>query len=175
MKILGLMRHAKSDWDDRALRDFDRGLNDRGRRGAALMGAHVRDHGMAWEILIASPAERLQRTLESAALGLEPHFDKRAYLASSSTLIDLVKELAGDADAVLLAGHNPGMQELVFDLISPERENDMFDRAASKFPTASYAVLECDIDNWSDLGEACATLTHFTRPRDLDAELGPEE
>ena len=35
MKLLGLLRHAKSDWDDLGLRDFDRGLNDRGRKGAA--------------------------------------------------------------------------------------------------------------------------------------------
>ena len=36
MKLLGLLRHAKSDWDDMALRDYDRGLNDRGRRGAVF-------------------------------------------------------------------------------------------------------------------------------------------
>ena len=42
MKTLGLLRHAKSDWDDMALRDYDRGLNDRGRRGAVVMGGHIR-------------------------------------------------------------------------------------------------------------------------------------
>ncbi|TAD81775.1 MAG: histidine phosphatase family protein, partial [Sphingomonadales bacterium] len=36
MKILGLLRHAKSDWDDTNQRDFDRGLNARGRKGATL-------------------------------------------------------------------------------------------------------------------------------------------
>ncbi len=48
VKLLGLLRHAKSDWDDLGLRDFDRGLNDRGRRGAALMGEHIREHGVKW-------------------------------------------------------------------------------------------------------------------------------
>jgi len=42
MKLLGLFRHAKSDWHDRAARDFDRPLNERGRKGAALMGVDVR-------------------------------------------------------------------------------------------------------------------------------------
>ena len=58
MKILGLFRHAKSDWDDMAKRDFDRGLNNRGLKGAALMGNHIRQHGLKWDKLIASPAER---------------------------------------------------------------------------------------------------------------------
>ena len=49
MKILGLLRHAKSDMDDAALRDFDRGLNDRGRRGAALIGRHIAGQGIAWD------------------------------------------------------------------------------------------------------------------------------
>ncbi len=59
MKILGLFRHAKSDWDDAAKRDFDRGLNDRGRKGAALMGDHIRSHDMAWDAVVASPAVRV--------------------------------------------------------------------------------------------------------------------
>ena len=46
MKILGLLRHAKSDWDDTSQRDFDRGLNERGRKGAAKIGQHIRTHGM---------------------------------------------------------------------------------------------------------------------------------
>ena len=33
MKILGLMRHAKSDWNDGDTREFVRGLNARGRKG----------------------------------------------------------------------------------------------------------------------------------------------
>ncbi|MEB3415373.1 histidine phosphatase family protein [Alteriqipengyuania sp. WL0013] len=175
MKTLGLLRHAKSDWDDRALRDFDRGLNDRGRRGAALMGAHIVDEGTAWDLLIASPAERVQRTLESAKLGLEPQFDKRCYLASSATLMEVVRDLAGDADRVLLSGHNPGMQELVFDIVAPDAEDALFDEAARKFPTASFAILECDIDDWADLADDCGKLVHFTRPRDLDPDLGPED
>ena len=59
MKTLGLLRHAKSDWSDADKRDFDRGLNARGRKGAALMGAHVRAHPVNWGLLLASPAERV--------------------------------------------------------------------------------------------------------------------
>ncbi len=39
MKTVILLRHAKSDWNDMSLRDFDRPLNGRGERAAALMGS----------------------------------------------------------------------------------------------------------------------------------------
>ncbi len=66
------------------------------------------------------------------------------------------------------------MQDVLLKLIPPTNENELFDEAAVKFPTASFALLELDLDDWSKLGEPCATLVHFARPRDLDPELGPE-
>ncbi|QFT77300.1 histidine phosphatase family protein [Erythrobacter sp. THAF29] len=177
-KILGLLRHAKSDWDDIGQRDFDRGLNDRGRQGAALIGDHIRSHGIKWDMLIASPAVRVTATLDEALPELEAHFDKRLYLASSDTILEAVQdhaEKAGDnPDAILVSGHNPGLQEVLLDLVSPARENDLFREASVKFPTATFAVLECRIDDWAKLKNHCAELVHFARPRDLDPELGPE-
>ena len=174
MKRLGLFRHAKSDWDDLTLRDFDRGLNERGRRGAALMGRHIREHGVAWDLVLASPAERVRRTLEASELPFPVQWDERAYLASSGGLIELLRELEGDPQNVLLAGHNPGLQELVFELVAPEHENDLVVAAAEKYPTATFAVLELAIDRWKDCAPSCGRLVHFARPRDLDPRLGPE-
>ncbi|WP_114521986.1 histidine phosphatase family protein [Altererythrobacter sp. ZODW24] len=174
MKTLGLLRHAKSDWDDIAKRDFDRGLNGRGRRGAALMGGHIAAHGVVWERTIASSAERVKQTLAEALPDAEIEWDKRAYLASSATLIELLRELGGDEQAIMLAGHNPGLQDLIFDIVPPSAENALFDEAAGKFPTATFAVLELDIDTWEELAGDCGKLVHLKRPRDLDPELGPE-
>lgn len=174
MKTLGLLRHAKSDWDDMSTRDFDRGLNQRGRRGAALIGEHIRSGDRAWDIVLASPAERVKRTLETAALGLAPRWDQRLYLSSAETMIEVVQELAGDADRVLIAAHNPGLQEMLLKLIAPAKENALFDEASIKFPTAAYAVIELDIDSWDDLGGEDGVLVHFKRPRDIDSDLGPE-
>lgn len=174
MKLLGLLRHAKSDWDDIGVRDFDRGLNDRGRRGAALIGRHIAASGIEWDAVIASPAERVRRTIEASGLRVAPQFDQRAYLAGPSTLMDLLREIEGEPDAVLLVAHNPGLQELVFRLVDPAEENELFARAAEKFPTATFALLELAIERWSDLAEGCARLVRFTRPRDLDPALGPE-
>ena len=174
MKILGILRHAKSDWGQSDKRDFDRGLNARGRKGAALMGQHIRDHGIKWGKLLASPAERVQVTLREARLGVEPQWDQRLYLASTETIGDVIRECAGDAEALLVAGHNPGLADLVFDIVDPENENSLFDEAKVKFPTAAFAVFELDIDDWTELADGCGRLVHFTRPRDLDPELGPQ-
>lgn len=178
-KILGLLRHAKSDWDDLSQRDFDRGLNDRGRKGAALIGDHIREHGIQWDMLVASPAARVVATLESALPELPVIYDKRLYLASSDTILETVQDHAARAevepDTVLISGHNPGLQEVLLDLVSPAHENDLFKEASVKFPTATYAVLECRIDSWTDLKNYCAKLVYMARPRDLDPELGPED
>ena len=174
MKTLGLLRHAKSDWDDMSTRDFDRGLNNRGRRGAALMGEHIRGSDYAFDMLLASPAERVKKTLESAELGLAPRFDQRLYLSSADTMIDVIQEKAGDAHAVLICAHNPGLQEMLLRLIAPANENALFDEASIKFPTAAFAVMELDIDSWDELGAENGTLAYFKRPRDLDPALGPD-
>ncbi len=174
MKTLGLLRHAKSDWDDLAKRDFDRGLNDRGRKGASLIGAHIARHGTTFDVLLASPAERVRQTLTAALPDMEPQFDQRLYLAGTDTLFEVIREKGGDADAVLVAGHNPGLQELLFALVPPSGEDALFDDAAHKYPTAAFAVFQLDIDDWADLAEDCGKLQHFKRPRDLDPALGPE-
>ena len=174
MKILGLLRHAKSDWGQSDKRDFDRGLNDRGRKGAALMGDHIREHGAKWDALIASPAARVKQTLASALPEMEPTWEKKLYLASAETICDVVREQGGAADKLLVAGHNPGLGDMLFELVAPANENALFDEAKVKFPTASFAVFELAIDDWSDLAEGCGRLVHFARPRDLDEDLGPE-
>jgi phosphohistidine phosphatase len=175
VKLLGLLRHAKSDWDDMSLRDFDRGLNNRGRRGAALMGRHIADHGVKWERMLASPAERVKRTVEASGLDIPVTWDERAYLADSETLLALIHSMAADDPrTLLLVAHNPGLQNLIFDLVSPEQNDRLTEAAAEKYPTAAFAVLELDIDNWADCRPGCARLVHFARPRDLDPELGPE-
>lgn len=178
MKILGLYRHAKSDWHDARARDFDRPLNKRGRKGAELMGQHIADHGIDWERIIASPAVRVAETIER---GAKDHarmapviWDRRIYLASSATLLDLLHEQEGDPATILMIGHNPGLEDLIFDLVPDDGSSPLRDIVEEKFPTAAFAVLELDADSWADVHEGSARLVHLTRPRDLDPKLGPE-
>ena len=176
MKTLGLFRHAKSDWNDARLRDFDRPLNKRGRKGAEVMGRHINDHGIKWDRVLASPAVRVAQTIEiatAAAGGAPPiNWDRRIYLASSATLIDLLREIEGDPGAVMMVGHNPGLEDLIFDLV-PDDGSPLREIVEEKFPTATFAVLELAIEKWADAVEGCARIARLTRPRDVDPALGP--
>jgi len=178
MKILGIFRHAKSDWNDARLRDFDRPLNERGRQGAAVMGKHIREHAVGWKRVLASPAVRVTETIElaGAAAGEMPPvtWDRRIYLASSATLMDVLREQEDDPRSIILVGHNPGLEDLIFDLVPDDGTSPLRDIVEDKFPTASYAVLELAIDDWADLAENSGSLVHLVRPRDLDPKLGPD-
>lgn len=177
MKILGLLRHAKSDWGDARARDFDRPLNERGLKGARVMGEHIRSTGRTFQRILASPAVRVSDTIENAAKAWGHAFpvewDRRIYLASSGTLMDLLRDLEGDPASVLMIGHNPGLEDLIFDLVPEDGSSPLRDVVEEKFPTATYAVLELAIDNWEDIDDGCARLIELVRPRDLDPELGP--
>ncbi|MBB3912147.1 SixA phosphatase family protein [Sphingomonas desiccabilis] len=174
MKTLTLLRHAKSGWDDPVARDFDRPLNAKGARAAETMGRHLRGLGLAFDLVVASPAVRVQETLDHFAGGLgetlAPEWDRRLYLASEATLLDVVRALPDTAEQVLLVGHNPGLEELVLLLAEA---GALRQDVAEKFPTASVAVLEV-APHWSEARDGEATLVRFIRPRDVDPSLGPD-
>ena len=122
MKTLTILRHAKSGWDVQVERDFDRPINARGRRGAELIGQYVKRQAFPIDRIIASPAVRVTETLDlfqpAAALdALEPHWDRRIYLASAATLIDVIRDKGKDAAHLLISGHNPGLEDLVLELV----------------------------------------------------------
>lgn len=177
MKRLTLLRHAKSDWDDPVARDFDRPLNRRGEKAALLMGQFAAKRKMQFDLLVASPAVRVMQTLETFFEGygetLDARWDRRIYLASSPTLFDVVRDLPDGADSVLMAGHNPGLEELILDLVPDDGISPLREDVEVKFPTASIAVMDLAIDSWSKAADNVATLASFTRPRDLDPALGP--
>ena len=177
MKTLTLLRHAKSGWDDPALRDFDRSLNAKGKRAATMMGAHLRGEGLAFDHVVASPAVRVVETLAGVESGygrtLGPAWDRRIYLASAVTLLDIVHEVPAAAERLLLVGHNPGLEDLALWLV-PGSDDPLRATLEAKYPTATVAVLTFE-GQWCDLAPGAARLTRFVRPRDLDATLGPDE
>ncbi|MFD1610570.1 SixA phosphatase family protein [Sphingomonas tabacisoli] len=176
MRTLTLLRHAKSGWDDPAARDFDRALNAKGKRAARTMGEHCRREGLAWDHVVSSPAVRCIETLDAFWEGygktLKPVWDRRIYLASCVTLLDVLNEVPAEAERVLMCGHNPGLEDLVL-MLTPDDGDATRDELEEKFPTASLAVLEFD-GEWEDLAARLARLVKFVRPRDLDPALGPE-
>lgn len=174
MKTLTLLRHAKSSWNDPGLGDFDRPLNARGERGARAMGGELKRLGMAFDRVLASPAARVAGTLAGLAEGGFPvtaDYDERIYLASVSTLMNIVHAADDAHSRLLIVGHNPGIAALAFAL---SRDGALRDALADKFPTGALAEISFDAARWSGLARGSGTLERFIRPRDLDPALGPE-
>lgn len=178
MKRLTLLRHAKSSWDDTVARDFDRPLNAKGQRAAATIGRHMRSLGLTFDHVVASPALRVAQTIDHLVGGygetLTPMEDRRIYLASSATLLDLVRELPDSHRDVLLVGHNPGLEDLALMLVPDSAGDTLRDGIEEKYPTAALAQLTIDSHHWADFAPNAATLSLFVRPRDLDPALGPD-
>ena len=174
MKSLTLLRHAKSGWDDPVARDFDRPLNPRGRRAARAVGAEMKARGLAFDLVLASPARRVTETLDEvgAAYGaVEAHYDERLYLAPAATLLDIVRHAPDGVSRLLLVGHNPGMEELALRLARRDR---LRGEVEIKYPTGTVAEIELPVEQWAKVREGTGRIVRFIRPRDLDPELGPD-
>jgi phosphohistidine phosphatase len=176
MKILTLLRHAKSGWDDPVARDFDRPLNPRGRRAARTIGREMKAQGLAFDLVMASPARRVIETLEevAAAYGaLGPEYDRRVYLASTVTLLEIVRATPDAVERLLLVGHNPGLEELAL-CLSGRDEGGLRGEVEVKYPTGTVAQIELPVESWAEVKEGTGRIERFIRPRDLDSELGPD-
>ena len=176
MKILTLLRHAKSTWHDPVARDFDRPLNTRGRKAAKTVGREMRAQGLRFDRVLASPAMRVRETLDEVADGygrsFDPEYDARLYLASPALLLDIIHEVGDPVERLLLVGHNPGLEQLALLLTDGE---GLRREVAVKYPTATVAEIALPIDHWRDAAEGMGFLARFIRPRDLDPSLGPDE
>ncbi len=156
MKSLTLLRHAKSERDSPDGSDFTRSLNDRGRADSKRMGEEFRKQGLAFDLVLASPAQRVVETVEGVG-GLSPQFDERIYDASTSELLEVVREVDDSVDRLMLVGHNPGFERLAANLSNNE---------IVEFPTAAMAEIALPVDQWSNVDEA-GQLVRFLKPKAL--------
>ena len=140
-----ILRHAKSSWSDPSLRDFERPLNRRGERDAPYMAQRICHHGLQIDEILCSSSVRTQLTLNR----MEPHLRcspervqmlDELYHASLSTLITLLQNQR--ARALMLIGHNPGV-ELLVELLSQG--------TITRFPTCAFAVFSLPFQQWADL------------------------
>lgn len=168
MKILYVLRHAKSDWGDSSLEDFDRPLNARGKKAARAIGKELRTRKIRPELVLASPAVRARQTLERVQDAYGEKFDvrqePRIYGAGPESLVDLIRSAPDDVDRLLVVGHNPGLQDLVVNLSGP---SELLDEATDKFPTAALAEIRFDTRSWSGIAPRQGILECLVRPRDL--------
>lgn len=168
MKILYVLRHAKSDWGDSSLVDFDRPLNARGRKAAKAIGRELRERKIKPDLVLASPAVRALQTIERVEDGYGSKFEvedePRIYGGEPETLVDLIKSAPDNVDRLLIVGHNPGLQDLVVKLSGP---GELLDEATEKFPTAALAEIRFDTKSWSGIAPGQGILECLVRPRNL--------
>ncbi len=177
-KKLTLIRHAKSDWADDGRRDVERPINERGWRASRVIGSWMAEHRLTFDLVLCSPAARVTETIDgivqSYGRAIPYEIDKRIYLASAETLMEVLRCRGGDSGHVMMCGHNPGLEDLVLELVPDEGGGPPRDLVEEKYPTASIAELTLDIADWPALLSQTGRLERFTRPRDLAADLGPQ-
>lgn len=123
--LITLMRHAKSDWGDDTLSDFDRPLNDRGCHDVPIM---ARRFGTPPTRIVSSPAQRAITTAVGMARGMglparAVLTDHSLYLAEPDVIWRALCAVAVSVttdEHILVVGHNPGMSELAQQLVAAD-------------------------------------------------------
>jgi phosphohistidine phosphatase len=162
MKLLSILRHAKSSWKDSSLEDHDRPLNKRGLRDAPRMGALIREQGLVPDTILSSTARRARETALAVAAEIgfpdEVRFTRRLYGADPDTHLESLRALSDTAAHVLVVGHNPGLEALLATLVGESHT----------LPTGALAVVELPVESWRELETPPqGSLRALWRPREL--------
>ncbi|MBL8668700.1 MAG: histidine phosphatase family protein [Rhodospirillales bacterium] len=170
MKTLYLLRHAKSNWRDPTVDDFDRPLNKRGRSAATAMGVYLAEQRIAPSQVLCSSSSRTRETLERVqeqlATPVPVRFEKGLYLAEAPALLRRIKRLNDSLSSVMLIAHSPGLTHLAL-MLAEDDGQPQRQKLNAKFSTGSLAVIEAEVAHWADLAAQRGRLLTFVRPRDL--------
>jgi phosphohistidine phosphatase len=161
MKMLLLLRHAKSSWDHPELHDHDRPLNKRGSREAPKVGRYLKEHDLVPDLIISSTARRARDTAQAVSeeSGFMGQIDlyQDLYLSDTSCYLDILHCLPDEADRVLVVGHNPDLEDLLT-LLTDVTEH---------MTTATLAQVDLPITSWQELNEATdGRLQNLWAPRE---------
>lgn len=161
-KTLLLVRHAKSSWDNVMLSDFDRPLNDRGKKDAPKMAKRLVDKNIPIDAFISSPAKRAKKTAEifieeykrdEKEIILVPAL----YHASVDDFYETIDNTDNKFKSIALFSHNPGISAFAEELTDKAHVDDM--------PTCSVFAIKINIQYWSDFREAAKLFWFFDYPK----------
>lgn len=159
-KELIIIRHAKSDWGNLDLRDFDRPLNKRGRANAPEMAERLVKQAIIPQLIVSSPALRAITTARFFAdtwqiplndIKEEPSI----YEAGVKSLLKVVNQQDNKFDRIALFGHNPGLTDLV----------NYFNGHLDNMPTCSVVLIEFPFDDWGMISEGTGKILLFDYPK----------
>ena len=148
MKRLILFRHGRAESHSTSGDDFDRRLDPQGVTDSAVTGRTLADMGMIPDVALISPAARTRETwaaIQPAFPDAQAEIDGDLYNADSRTLRH-VADIAGEGGkTVLIVAHNPGLHELVLELLRDgDTEPGLMGRAMRDFPPGAAAAFLID-------------------------------
>ena len=160
-----LTRHAKSSWGDPDLDDFDRTLNNRGRRSADAIGGWLAKNGYLPDTVVVSGARRTVETWSRMA----HHFPDTAtmssnpglYLASGQAILGILRTQTSPTCMIIC--HNPGIADFAHRISATAHPHPRF----SDYPTGATAIIRFDATDWNTIDWATGTPEEFIVPRDL--------
>ncbi len=167
MKKLLIIRHAKSDWNDPHMADFDRPLNARGEVNAPEMADRLLKKGLKPQLIVSSPANRAISTAmlfnKVLKLGKKNIIkESNIYEASSSDLLNIIGSFDDKYDFIALVGHNPGLTDLVLKLCHCDIYN---------IPTCGNVLLEFDFNEWKMVKKTPGKILFYDYPKRPATEL----
>ena len=160
MKKIILIRHAKSDWDNPSLPDYDRPLADRGLQDAPQMAISLKNRGVHLDLICSSTAQRAKQTacITAAVLGYqesEIKWEKSLYHASASYLLQFIQSQSDQVQTLVLVGHNPGLTELI-NILGVKLDN---------LPTSGQFAFSLSTDHWKELSRDTCTFAWWDSPK----------
>jgi len=161
MRILTLVRHAKSSWQNSTLSDRERPLNERGEQDAPMMGKRIVAAGIRPSLIISSPAVRAWTTAKIVAqeLAYPIEFLQREdglYLASLDQLLDVLVAQDAEFNNLLLVGHNPGLTAFA---------NYLVPGVTSNLPTAGVIAVQFEQADWNLYTRPAIELLSYDFPK----------
>lgn len=161
VKILTIIRHAKSSWTKPELPDIARPLNKRGLKNAPEMGLRIRDHGILFDSIYSSTADRAIATAQLISEPLDVNkkkiiVDPSLYTQSYEELLDWVRIRGNKENNIALVGHNPAITNLI---------NYLTLEHIKSVPTCGVATVILDVKRWEKAGAGKASLNHYDYPK----------
>ena len=167
---LYILRHAKSSWATPGLKDFDRGLDERGTEDMPRIAEAMSRKNYLPPVVICSPALRTRMTLHGIMAAYENpprvDYEETLYSDTPEAYWNAVRAVEEPVD-VMIIGHNP-MCEIMASEAAPRGDAQALALLRTKYPTGALAVIEFGEDNWSDVRPGRGRLLDFMIPRELD-------
>ncbi len=167
MKTVILVRHAKAGQGAFGMLDFDRTLEERGKRDAVFMGQKIREQNIFPDLILSSPAKRAKKTAKLVAdeLGYpkaQIQFDRKIYDSNAAYLYALLRAQGDQHERVMVFGHNPDLSILADMLLAEKPEEGV------NLPTAGVCCMVFPIDQWEMLEENQGRAVFFDYPKHHD-------